>query len=237
MLIRYLILTALLISPFYCLDSKEFNNSTTPLIEKKGVEMLLESNYRDAYWPLSQFHEAQVNGTYCGIASSVMVLNALNIPRPIAWTRNTPARLFNQENFFSEEVCNRIDKKVVLKQGLTLAELSQAIDAWNVPVETLYADKLTEESFRELLKLNLVKTDRFIIANYYRPLIQGVFGGHFSPLAAYDQSTDSVLIMDVNRYDFVSTWVPLPLFLRSMQTVDSDSNELRGLILIHRPTE
>ena len=35
--------------------------------------------------------------------------------------------------------------------------------------------------------------------------------GHFSPAAAYDAATDSVLVLDVARFKYPPHWVPLPL--------------------------
>lgn len=233
MKIRNLLLSVLCVLPIFCSYSDESKVYTTSLIEEKGMEYFFQSEYRAAFWPLSQHYEMQQK-RYCGIASAVMVLNALNIPRPCVWTGSI-STLFTQDNFFSEAVCQRIDKPVVDEKGVSLAELSQAIEAWGVHVDTIYSDSLSIESFRELLKCNLVKTDRFIIANYYRNLIQKENGGHISPIAAYDQKSDSVLVMDVFRCRNTGTWVDLVQFFAAMQTIDSDSGLPRGLIIVQRP--
>lgn len=213
-------------------SAQDFTPVATNLNTEKGIEMLLESRYRAAYWALSQYYETQDNQTYCGIASAVMVLNALEIPSPYAWPGDPYSSLFTQHNFFSDDVLQKVDHKSILKRGLSIADLSLAISAWHVKTEVVYGNHLSEESLRELLKLYLVQTDRFIIANYYRPVIQGVCGGHFSPIGAYDQETDSVLILDVYRHEYTSTWVPLSKFLEALQPIDSDSKLPRGLLLV-----
>jgi glutathione gamma-glutamylcysteinyltransferase len=38
--------------------------------------------------------------------------------------------------------------------------------------------------------------DRVLIASYSRRILKQTGSGHFSPIAAYDQESDSVLIMD-----------------------------------------
>lgn len=217
----------------YCF-AVESSTYTVPLTDKKGIEMFLQSEYRDSYWPLSQYYEQQ-RKRYCGIASAVMVLNALDIPRPKIWEGST-STLFTQDNFFSDAVCKQIKKEAVDAKGVTLAELSQTIKAHGVHAETVYANTLTVESFRELLKRYLVETDRFVIANYSRDIIQKQGGGHISPIAAYDQQTDSVLILDVFRCKYTGTWVDLSQFFIAMQGIDSDSGMHRGLVLVRRPT-
>lgn len=223
---KFLLLTCLLLA-------FESQSCTIPFADKKGIEMFLESEFRSAYWPLSQYYESQINGTYCGVASAVMVLNALNIPRPFAWP-NDNVKLFTQANFFSEAVLKVVDHDAILEKGMSLHELARAISAWGVQTKSLYASNLTEQMFREFLKNTLVQTDRFIIANYYRPLIQGVYGGHFSPIAAYDQKTDSLLLLDVYRHEFTSTWIEVPKFLEAMQKMSTESGLSRGLILIQK---
>ena len=76
------------------------------------------------------------------------------------------------------------------------------------------------ESFREMVKDACVETydsdedngknsdadshhdvsvDRVLIASYTRQALKQTGSGHFSPIAAYDQESDSVLIMDTVR--------------------------------------
>ena len=43
-------------------------------------------------------------------------------------------------------------------------------------------------------------TSKFAIVNFNRSTLGQEGGGHFSPVAAYDPTTDSALIMDVARY-------------------------------------
>lgn len=205
-----------------------FAEEVVPLIEKEGKERFFQSEYKDAYWPLSQHYETQKK-RYCGVASAVMVLNALEVPRPQIWPGSI-SRLYTQDNFF--DVCKSVDKNLVDTRGVTLGELAQALEDCGVGVEIVY--EVNVDSFRELLKKHLVETDRFIITNYSRDVVQKKGGGHISPIAAYDQISDSVLILDVFRCRYTGTWVSLPLLVSAMQTIDNDSGMFRGLIIVQR---
>ena len=46
-----------------------------------------------------------------------------------------------------------------------------------------------------------------MLVNYLRSAIGQKTGGHISPLAAYNQETDSFLILDVSRYKYPPIWV------------------------------
>ena len=67
--------------------------------------------------------------------------------------------------------------------------------------------------FREAAKAALGARDRFVLINFSRETMSddGQGGGHFSPLAAYDEETDSFLVMDVARYKYPPFWVDADL--------------------------
>ena len=72
-----------------CLAAGGVAAETLPLPEPlvslnsdQGARLLLESEANRAYWPLSIQFVTQKNQAYCGVASLVMVLNALGVPPP-----------------------------------------------------------------------------------------------------------------------------------------------------------
>lgn len=208
--------------------------SNTSLSSNRGIAMLLESEHRTPYWLLSQYYETQVNGTFCGVASAVMVLNALNIPKP-ALPFSKKFTLFTQDNFYNEQIQAIAPKEDVLKKGLTLEQLANAIKTYNVQVDPYFASTMTLEEFRDLIKQFFAEPDHFLIANFYRPTVEQTGAGHFSPIVAYNQANDALLILDVARFKHTGTWVDLKLFFQSMQTIDKESNASRGFILIQPP--
>src|SRR5882724_5902183 len=50
----------------------------------QGEQLLLHSQARQSYWNLSLHFVTQKTQSYCGIASMVMVLNAVGAPAPAA---------------------------------------------------------------------------------------------------------------------------------------------------------
>ena len=54
----------------------------TDFTSHDGETFLIESKAREDYFPLSIQFVTQKTPAYCGVASMVMVLNALNVPAP-----------------------------------------------------------------------------------------------------------------------------------------------------------
>ena len=99
-------------------------------------------------------------------------------------------------------------------------------------IDKVSADTLDANQLRELLKKHLREQDRFVLFNFSRRFIGEVGGGHWSPLAAYHEASDSVLLMDVARYKYPPVWVPLADLLRGAQDPDSVSGKARGLLVV-----
>lgn len=68
--------------------------------------------------------------------------------------------------------------------------------------------------------------------NFHRAEIGELGGGHMSPLGAYDEVTDRVLVMDVSRYKYPPVWTELTAAYTSMNTVDGASGMSRGWIVV-----
>jgi hypothetical protein len=203
-----------------------------PLTPGEGVERFLKSTYRGDFWYLFRYYDTQYTDTYCGVASSIMVLNALHIERPEG-ERIGGYRLFIQEeHFFTPEVNKIVSSDVVKLIGMTIEELSAALTTFGVKSSYYYGNTMDEQDFRDLLKISLEDPNTFLIANYHRPTIGQEGGGHFSPIAAYDEASDSVLILDVSRYKYPPIWVKINKFLLSMQVVEKGRGLPRGIISV-----
>ncbi|MET1114198.1 MAG: phytochelatin synthase family protein [Comamonas sp.] len=196
-----------------------------------GQQRLIESNYRQAYWPLSAYFETQRNQAYCSVATSVIALNALGIARP-ATALYPDYSFFTQQDFFAGVDPRIAQPEVVAKEGMTLEQLGKVLASHPVRTETVFADTLDAGQLRALLMKHLREQDRFVLLNFNRPILGEVGGGHWSPLAAYHEASDSVLLMDVARYKYPPVWVPLTELLRGAQDHDSVSGKARGLIVV-----
>ncbi|GAB3359630.1 MULTISPECIES: phytochelatin synthase family protein [Giesbergeria] len=209
----------------------EIPNRLFALSHPIGQQRLLQSDYRQAYWPLATYFETQRNQAYCSVATSVMALNALGVPRP-ATVLYPDFPFFTQEDFFANVDRRIADPEVVARKGMTLEQLEAVLGHYTVTVEKVVADTLDASQLRELLKKHLREQDRFVLLNFNRRLIGQAGGGHWSPLAAYHEASDSVLLMDVARYKYPPVWVPLVDLLQGAQNHDSVSGKARGLLIV-----
>lgn len=201
-----------------------------PLTSAEGQVLLRDSEALADYVPLTSQFVTQVNQAFCGVASTVMVLNALGVPAPLApeWERN----YFTQENVFNEQTEAIIARDAIARQGLTLAELAGILETYSVQAEIHHGSDVSLEEFRQLIRTNLETPDSYVLINYLRRAIGQESGGHISPVAAYDADTDQFLVLDVSRYKYPPVWVQTETLWESTNTVDSVSGKTRGFLLI-----
>ncbi|MEQ8540595.1 MAG: phytochelatin synthase family protein [Coleofasciculus sp. D1-CHI-01] len=203
------------------------------LNSQDGETLLVESNARRDYFPLSIHFETQENLAYCGVASIVMVLNALSIPAPP--TANFgDHHIFTQENVLNEQTEKILPAAVIARQGMTLDQLGQLLETYPLNAEVYHASEVTLDKFRQMVVENLEDPNNFVLVNYLRKTIGQERGGHISPIAAYNPQSDRFLILDVSRYKYPPIWVKAEELWQAMGTVDSTSEKTRGFVLINR---
>ena len=56
--------------------------------------------------------------------------------------------------------------------------------------------------------------------------------GHHSPLALYDAETDSALLLDVARYKYPPSWLPIPALFTAMSGGDPIAEHSRGWLVV-----
>ncbi|MBV9387005.1 MAG: phytochelatin synthase family protein [Chroococcidiopsidaceae cyanobacterium CP_BM_ER_R8_30] len=200
----------------------------------QGEQLLLASQAKQAYWPLSIQFVTQNNQAYCGVASMVMVLNALSIPAPVA-PQYFPYHVFTQENFFNNEQTREVlGPEVVARQGMTLDQLGQLVTTYPVKAKVYHGADISLKDFRKLAVENLQQPNKFILVNYLRKVLGEEKGGHISPLAAYNQETDRFLILDVSRYKYPPVWVKAVDLWQAMVTMDPVSGKTRGFVVVSK---
>ena len=139
--------------------------------------------------------------------------------------------------------------------GLTLQQLKNLVSVLGFGVETYYAcgggdgsitkaiiDKVVGKKQRTLstcdefkrIAVNLIQRPvSGLIVNYSMSQLGYDFlCGHFSPLAAYHETSDQFLVLDVWP-DTPPAWVKSDLLFKAMSTVDNESGMPRGLLRIH----
>lgn len=183
------------------------------------------------YWELIPNFSVQKTQSYCSVASAITVLNSMPIQKPIDPTY-APYAYFTQSNFFTPEVAQIIGPDTVLKIGMTREEMVEALNRQGVKATSVAGDSISTDELRTLLRKSLGDDGRFVLANYFRAALGQVGGGHWSALAAYDETTDRVLILDVAKYKYPPAWVELTTLGNAINTLDSTSNKTRGLVIV-----
>ena len=198
----------------------------------KGEALLIDADAREAYFPLVNSFVTQQNQAFCGVASTVMILNAMELPAP-AVPAYDPYRTFTQDNVLTPETEKIIPLELIKKQGITVDQLAGMIGTFPVTVKLMHAADSTVETFRTEARTALATPGHFVIINYLRKAIGQEKGGHISPLAAFDAETDRFLILDVARYKYPPVWVKTADLFGAMNTTDKDNdNKTRGYIVI-----
>jgi hypothetical protein len=216
--------------------------TTIPMASSAGMELLLKLRTRRAdYGALVQWYEAQANLAYCGVASSVMVLNSLAVAAPKAEGYRTN-RFWTQTNLFTVPASKSfVEATRVAREGMTLEQLHGLLASVGSRVQRYHGENLSLEQLRWLLRRGLAQGSDRLLANYDRRALGQTGGGHISPLAAYDPDQDRVLILDVARYRYPAVWVATPDLWRAIRSVDKSSGRSRGVLTIEaqaadRPT-
>lgn len=199
-----------------------------------GEALLRGSEDAEAFVPLVANFVTQKNQAFCGVASIVMVLNALQLPAP-AVPEYDPYKTFTQDNFLGDRTEAILPKTVLAEQGMTLDQIGALLATQPLKVEVKHAAESSIDAFREAARQHLRTEGQFVIINYLRKSIGQEKGGHISPLAAYDADTDRFLILDVSRYKYPPVWVKATDLFAAMSTTDKDNeSKTRGYVLISK---
>eukprot|EP00116_Pleurobrachia_bachei_P001271 sb/3461533/ len=181
---------------------------------------------------LSRVYRRQAALTTCGVASIAITVDYLD---------RKSEELSSEEDVFkyfritSDTGPAILDEGVVRKCGMTLDTLARAC--------TQFYHSATKIRRPETLgDLKMLLEDHFltpevcgrrsvILCNYNMALAgQGSWwGGHISPIAAYNSETGHVLVLDVWMYT-EPCWVSLEMFLAATRHHDPDSGLPRGFI-------
>lgn len=188
-----------------------------------GQKRLTTSKFAQDFKVLSKHFQPQVYLSYCGVATSVMVLNALSKDSKLT-----------QDNYFENRVHDASAAYRTFFGGMTLAEFAQYIQGDDIHVTRIHGDEISLPAFRQRIQANLNNDSDVMVVNYSRKSLGQKGGGHFSPLYAFHEASDTVLIGDVGAHKYPPVWAPLESLWQAIRTVDNTSNRSRGLLEIRR---
>ncbi len=230
--LRWLLVALCLWAPGALAETLPLPAGLTDFSSPDGETFFIESKAREAYFPISIHFVTQKTQAYCGVASMVMVLNALNAPAP-STPDYQPYRTFTQDNVLDETTDAVLPRDVLARQGMTLDQLGALLALHPVEVEVHHAADGGLDAFRAAASAALGTHDHFVIVNYLRKVLGQQPGGHISPLAAYDEKTDRFLILDVARYKYPPVWARASDLFAAMNTTDaSNGGKTRGYVIV-----
>lgn len=198
----------------------------------QGIARLNETQLNQQFTELVHYFITQENKAYCGPASAVMIANALHITSPVI-PRLKPYSLWTQETIFTPQVIQAgITPKHVSRQGVTLDEETQLLNAIpGIKAIAYHASDKTADIRKQLITAVDTPGD-YLLVNYYRPQLNQTGYGHLSVAAAYNKISDSILILDVARYKYPPFWVKIDQLIDAMNTFDKVSQKNRGFAVV-----
>jgi len=225
----------------------------TSLLGERGQWLLARCDSCANYPAIAAGFTTQITQAFCGVASSVTVLNASSVRKPLS-DPYRPYRYFTQCNIFNRKAKQRLDLDTVSNEGLTLAQATYLLNAQEgVNATCHYAGRsdavaasssaggvpgcrvaTSAQEFRATARNVLDSPRRYLLVNFSRATLSDddTGGGHFSPLAAYNGIADELLLMDVARYKYPPFWVNTDLLWDAMATTDTSSGRHRGYIVV-----
>lgn len=199
----------------------------------EGRRLLIESAHNRDYFALSSRFLTQRSTSFCGVASGVMVLNALDLKAPE--TREwAPFRFFTEDNVFNDAAKKVIDAETVGKGGLTVEQLKGVLEANGAKVAMTLASSSSLDAFRQTAASNLARDGDYVLVDFLRSELGQDTGAHWSPLAAYHAGSDRFLVLDVARFRYPPYWAKADDLFRALDTQDPDSGVSRGWLFVSK---
>ncbi len=197
----------------------------------EGHRLLASAEHEADFFPLVSHFTTQRTTAFCGVASSVMALDSLDLQSPAVkdWA---PFRAFTQENVFEAKTPAGIDAEHVAKGGLTIEQLSALLEANGASAKAVFAGESNADAFRAELKRNLDDPKDFLLVDFNRSELGQDLGAHWSPVAAYDEKSDRVLVLDVARMRYPPYWAKAEDLFKAMNTTDPDAGKSRGWVTV-----
>lgn len=187
----------------------------------QGDALLNNAAAIEDYPEMSKAFEAQRLRSFCGVASSVIVLKSLGIE-------------VTQRSLFNDRTAEVRPTWKIVAAGMTLDALGGILGAHGLERSKTHAAQSSVAEFRKAVARNLSTDDDYLLVNYQRSVLGQEAVGHISPVVAYDARSDRVLILDTAAYKYPPTWVPLPALFKAMRTIDEESGTSRGWIEVSK---
>lgn len=192
----------------------------------------LAAGSASAFCPLVAQLQTQAFPAACGLTTLAIVLNALRVDPGRVW--HTPWRWYDESFLFC---CSGEER--VRAAGVTMDELACVARCHGLRAEVVRgaSDSHVRRMAARLLAAEADEGEdvSFLAVAFSRRVLGQTGSGHFSPIAAYDEETDSVLVLDTARFKYPPFWVSLPELNAATLEVDEMSSLPRGFVVLTKP--
>ena len=199
--------------------------STT--LGKQYLRAALWGNEAECYFRLAEAFTTQSETTFCGLATLVMVLNALEVDPGRKWKQNW--RWYDE----SMLACC-VDLEQIKKDGIIWRHWCHLAQEHGLSVKPTLVVNSTIDAFRQVVRTVTACDDRVLVLNYNRAVVGQAGDGHYSPVGAYLADEDMILIFDVARFKHPPHWLPLSLLWSAMLKKDPVTGFARGFAVLQR---
>lgn len=209
-----------------CVGRKDLLPFGGPAGQRRLVDCIVAGSAA-AYFPLAEQFVTQSRPPLCGPATIAMVLNSLAIDPRRVW--KAPWRWFSEDMLLA---CVPFD----WSNGINLEQFAHLVECNGALARPFTAGgpHAGLQDFRNCIRRACspqgAETSRVAINFSRARLGQTGDAGHFSPIAAYHEGMDAVLVMDVARFKYPPFWAPVPLIWEAMTDIDPSTGCSRGYV-------
>lgn len=233
--------------PVYSVHKRVLPSNLTALSAPEGRRYLHESmtaQMAESYWALTEQFVNQSDPAYCGVTTLLMTLNAMNVDPNIRWKGGW--RYYADEDILLSRCCLNAER--IRRVGITMEQFMilgtchgmritmKRPAVGNTPQS---APKYFLEDFRadirRILDSRVNDQNSVLVTSFSRSALQQTGDGHFSPIAAYHEESDQVLVLDVARFKYAPYWVGVEELFRSMEPLDPHTDMPRGWYIMSPP--
>ena len=175
------------------------------------------------FFRLANYYRSQTDPFTCGPVSGAIVLNALRHKSgfPRTWTS-----FLNERAQSIRSLAQIYDRD---RPGMSAAELHDILAVAH-DLKVIFSSGADGPRLKVNLVAALATRNQFVIANFSRETLGQEGNGHFSPLGAYDEASDSFFVLDTNPAVSPWVWVPAEKLIVAMATRDGVAH--RGALIV-----
>lgn len=209
---------------------------------KEGLKRF-KNSYNSHFFKLAHHYNPQNYSVSCGIASAVIIINAiyreLGVKMPYHHKKSVGSdkrklyfgyEKFTEDDFFNEEVDKIRSKEDILGQnndckfdfGINgVKQYSEMLNSHkNINSKPFVIDESYDiKKFRQDIKKILSSKNNYIIVMH---------SGHVSPIVAFDEQTDSLLLLDVAAHLNEWFWIDLKALHKNLL----ESPKYHGYVIV-----